>query len=100
MTNYISIQPITFSGLKNDFVVNAIKWNVTELTRGATSVKVICELINVSTETIPLKGPREVIKPYTSFSMDIPDNVLQAWGADDTVIDNFVLTYSPKFVKA
>jgi hypothetical protein len=103
MTDYFNIQPITFSELNGDFTVNAIKWKVLNLDRGITSAKVMCILINISTQTITLSNgqtqEREIIKYYTSFTMNIPNNILQAWGSDDTVIDNFVLTYSPKFIK-
>jgi hypothetical protein len=99
MRNYLKIQPITFSNLKGDFTVNAISWKVMNIEREATSAKVICNLVNY---TPPTNGQNknDFVAMYDSYIMDIPNNVLQAWGSDDSVIDNFVLTYSPKFIKA
>lgn len=36
---------------------------------------------------------------FEDFSIEIPNDVLQQWGSDDSVIDNHILTYSPLFEK-
>ena len=70
---------------------NAIYWAVT-LNRNITDAEVQCSLIFVTADG----GTKDLSE---NFSMVIPNSVLQSWGADDSVIDDFILTYSPLFVK-
>jgi hypothetical protein len=89
--NYLRIQEINFGELQEK-KANAIVWNVPYLMRNAMTAEINCSLIFVN----PDGG---TIESNYYFSMEIPENVLQAWGADDSVIDDFVLTYSPLFIK-
>jgi hypothetical protein len=92
MNTYLRIQEINFGELQEK-KANAIIWNVQSLMRGVTEAIVNCSLIYI----LPNNGG--TIESNYYFNMVIPDNILQAWGADDSVIDDFVLTYSPMFVK-
>jgi hypothetical protein len=89
--NYLRIQEINFGELQEK-TTNAIVWNVLSLMRNATEATVHCSLIFVNVDG-------STIDSNYHFSMEIPNNVLQSWGSDDSVIDDFVLTYSPLFVK-
>jgi hypothetical protein len=89
--NYLRIQEINFGELQEK-TANAIVWNVPNLMRNATEATVQCSLIFVNVD-----GSTSDSNYY--FSMEIPNNVLQSWGSDDSVIDDFVLTFSPLFVK-
>ncbi len=103
MGNYINIRPITFTTINGDFIANAIKWRVMNIERGATTAKLLCDLINIKKHTVTNFNGHEdvdVTTLYTSFSMDIPNEILQAWGDDDGLIDQFVLTYSHQFFEA
>jgi hypothetical protein len=81
------IEPITF-GVLDEFAANAIVWTVGTIERGANEAVVDCGLINLTEN-----GSTQV----HTFSLPIPNEVLQAWGEDDSVIDSLVLSYSPKF---
>jgi hypothetical protein len=70
---------------------NAIFWSVV-LNRNITNAEVNCSLIYVTDDG----GTKDLGEHFT---MIIPDSVLQSWGADDSVIDDLVLTYSPLFIK-
>ena len=104
---YLKIQPVTISTLEKDIVVNGIFWRCPDLTRGANSAKLLCELVYIpeTTGTTGTTGTTHTTIDMTfvptlySFVMDIPNSVLSIW-LDDSVIDTFVLTYSPKFIKA
>ena len=89
--NYLRIQEINFGELQEK-TANAIVWNVPNLMRNATEATVQCSLIFVNVDGSTLDS-------NYYFSMEIPNNVLQSWGSDDSVIDDFVLTFSPLFVK-
>lgn len=91
MPQYISINPIQFGELQEK-TANAIIWQVDGLMRGATEAIAHCSLIYVKSD-----GGSEYV---SSFNVTIDNATLQAWGSDDTVIDNKVLTYSPLFIKA
>lgn len=88
--NYISIQPIQFGELQEK-TANAITWQVNGLIRGATEAMADCSLIYVKSD-----GGSEYV---SSFYVNIDNETLQAWGSDDSVIDNVVLAYSPLFIK-
>jgi hypothetical protein len=62
------------------------------LNKNITNAEVICSLIFVTSDG----GTKDLGE---NFTMIIPDSVLQNWGADDSVIDDFILTYSPLFIK-
>jgi len=71
---------------------NAIIWEVSPLLRKSTQATVRCSLMYIDENDM-------VTDCYKNFSIEIPNDVLQSWGADDSVIDNLVLSYSPLFVK-
>lgn len=91
MENYIPIEPITF-GLTNQHQANAIVWQVNGLKRNATTATAVCSLVNITDGTFNRAMPEGM------FRVHIDNTTLQAWGADDSVIDNVVLAYSPLFV--
>jgi len=91
MNTYVKIQEINFGELQEK-KANAIIWTVSYLTRGITEATVNCSLIYVNPDG-------SSIESNYYFTMIIPNNILQSWGADDTIIDDFVLTYSPLFIK-
>ena len=88
--NYLRLQPFK-TGLLQEKDCNAIYWSVT-LNRNVSNPEILCSLIFVDADN----GTHD-LNEY--FTMNIPDSVLQSWGADDSVIDNFVLTYSSLFIK-
>lgn len=89
--NYLRIQEINFGELQEK-TANAIVWNVPNLMRNATEATVQCSLIFVNVDG-------STVDSNYYFTMEIPNDILQAWGSDDSVIDDFVLTFSPLFVK-
>ena len=91
MNNYLRIKEINFGELQEK-KANAIVWTVASLMRNMTEATINCALIYV------LNDGGSIESNYY-FSMTIPDTILQSWGADDSVIDDFVLTYSPLFQK-
>lgn len=86
--NYIKIKPIQFGELQEK-TANAITWQVNNLIRNAEEAIAYCGLIYIHPD-----GSSEHV---SSFMVTIDYNTLQAWGADDSVIDNKVLSYSPLF---
>jgi hypothetical protein len=103
MVNYLRIQPITLSGIIDDETVNAIFWSCQNLVRGGDKAKLLCEMVNISNQDYIDENGDSQIREFISntlfhFEMEIPKNILESW-LDDSVIDNFVLTYSPKFIK-
>jgi len=90
MVPYILIEPIQFGQLQEK-QANAIIWTVSPLMRGAESATAFCTLIwedgNGNTSHID------------SFDVEIDHTTLNNWGADDTVIDEVVLAYSPLFIR-
>lgn len=89
---YLKIQPITFGTLQEK-KANAIAWQVNALVRGATTAIAECGLVWINPDNSTLESGWQ-------FVVDIDNATLQAWGADDSVIDNVVLAYSPLFIKA
>jgi hypothetical protein len=89
--NYIRIQEIRFGTLQEK-VANAIIWNVQSLMRNQETAYANCSLIYV-------KEDGGTIEVGEYFTVEILNAVLQQWGADDSVIDNVVLAYSPLFIK-
>ena len=88
--NYLRLQPFK-TGTLQEKDCNAIYWSV-GLIRNITDAEVNCSLIYVTEDG----GTKDLNQ---NFTMIIPDAILQSWGADDSVIDDFVLTYSPLFIK-
>jgi hypothetical protein len=88
--NYLRLKSFK-TGQLQEKDCNAIYWTVT-LNRNITNAEVQCSLIFVDADN----GTRDLNQ---NFTMIIPDSVLQNWGADDSVIDDFVITYSPLFIK-
>lgn len=90
MNPYILIQPIRFGPLQ-EYEANAITWNIPQLQRGTTLAIAYCTLIweeGINTKYVP----------GSEFTVEIDNATLQAWGADDTVIDTKILEYSPLFI--
>lgn len=89
MQPYILIEPIQFGELQEK-QANAISWQIHGLLRGATGAVADCALIwEDNGNTIYVQG----------FSVQIDNATLQAWGSDDSVIDDAILAYSPLFVR-
>lgn len=91
MNYYLRIKEIRLGTLQEK-VANAIIWSVASLMRGQTSAYAQCSLIYVNAD-----GGTVEVGEY--FTVEITNDILQQWGADDTVIDDVVLAYSPLFVK-
>lgn len=89
--NYLRIKEINFGELQEK-KSNAIVWNISNLMKNSTSAEANCALIFV-------KPDGGTIESDYYFNMTIPNNILQSWGSDDSVIDDFILTYSPLFEK-
>ena len=90
MEPYILIEPIQFGELQVK-QANAILWTVSPLIRGAQSAIAACTLI--------LEDGNGNTKHVDMFDVEIDQTTLNNWGADDTVIDDAVLAYSPLFVR-
>lgn len=88
---YINIKPIQF-GEFQEKTANAITWTVGEIQRNAQSAIAFCGIINIKAD-----GSSEQV---STFIVNLDYDTLQAWGADDSVIDDVVLAYSPLFEKA
>lgn len=86
----ILIEPINYGELQEK-KANAISWNVNYLVRGAKTAHATCYLIWDD-------GNGNTVQ-NESFIVEIDEATLQSWGADDTVIDEVVLAYSPLFVR-
>lgn len=86
--SYLKIKAIQYGELQEK-TANAITWTVSNLDRNAQEAIAYCGLIYIHTD-----GSSEHV---SSFMVTIDYNTLQAWGADDSVIDNKVLSYSPLF---
>ena len=85
---YFKIQPINIGPLQEK-QANAITWQVNGIIRGATEAIAACALIWVNEDGSTLHAE--------SFQVPIDNATLQAWGADDSVIDNLILAFSPLF---
>lgn len=90
MNNYIKIQTITFGNLQEK-QANAITWTVGPIMRGATSAIAYCGLIWINQDESSIQ--------IDTFQVELDNATLQAWGSDDTVIDDAIINYSPLFVK-
>lgn len=93
---YLKIQPIQIQNFGQPTkTANAITWTCPGLDRNATSARVFCELSYIDpAET----EPKDFYPVQHSFVMEIPKSILDIW-LDDSVIDDFVLTYSTDFIK-
>ena len=89
MQPYILIEPINFGELQEKRA-NAITWTVSPLIRGAELAYVQCSLI-----WIDENGSKQI----ATFNFEVNQTTLNAWGSDDTIIDNAVLSYSPLFIR-
>lgn len=90
MEPYILIEPIQFGELQEKRA-NAITWTVSPIVRGAEFAIAQCALIWEN-------GPTDT-RQIDMFNVEIDHTTLNNWGADDTVIDEVVLAYSPLFVR-
>lgn len=94
---YLKIQPIQISNFgKQPKTVNAITWNCSSLERNTSSAILFCELAFIDPQDAEEK---DFYPTHHTFTMEVPKEVLDLWG-DDSVIDDFVLTYSSDFIKA
>lgn len=89
MANYFKIKPIIFGELQEK-QANAITWQVSNISRGADSAIAYCGLIWINSDGSSIQSD--------TFQVEIDNQTLQNWGADDSVIDNIVLNYSPLFI--
>lgn len=101
MSNFLKIKPIYYVATDVYPYANAIMWSCNDLCRNATTAKLNSDLINVTVRTEIDNNGNTLVYDYISpsllsFEMEIPYDILQAWGPD-SVIDDFVLTYSPDF---
>ena len=87
---YFKIKPITFGQLQEK-QANAITWQVNGLIRGAIEAYATCGLIWINPDGSSVQAD--------TFNVPIDNATLQSWGADDSVIDDVVLAYSPLFEK-
>lgn len=86
--NYISIKPIQFGELQEK-TANGITWTVGSIQRNASDAVAYCGLIYVHPD-----GSSEQV---ATFNVPIDNAHLQMWGADDSIIDEVVMAYSPLF---
>jgi len=88
--NYLKLLPFRIGTLQEKNC-NAIYWSIT-LNRNITDAEIKCSLLYADADG----GTHDLNE---NFTMIVPNSVLQSWGADDSVIDDFVCTYSPLFIK-
>lgn len=93
LKTYLRIQPIQIPYFGGSKTANAISWSCSTLERGATSARLFCELVNIDDNNLS-----DFYPTVHGFSMEVPNNILQNW-LDDSIIDDFVLTYSSDFIK-
>jgi len=86
--NHLLINEFTFGEL-NEKKANAITWAI-NVQRGTNEAVANCGLLFVD---------GNASSQVHTFDVVIDNETLQAWGEDDSVIDNKVLAYSPNFVK-
>ena len=86
----LKISTITFGELQ-EHSANAITWEI-KVQRGAEVATAICSLVTVHEDGSSIQSPKY-------FEVQIPKEVLQLWGKDDSVIDEVILKYSPMFQK-
>ena len=102
MEYFFKIKPYTVPNDQGYGFANAITWMINDVYRGCNEATAYCNLLNVSTWDIPDNSGGTTTSFYISpslmsFEMIVPYSVLNSWGADDTVIDDYVLTYDPNF---
>lgn len=90
MQSYLLIEPIRFGELQEK-QANAITWTVSPLIRGAEFAIAQCALI--------WEDGNGNTRQVDAFNIELDQQTLNNWGADDTVIDDAVLAYSPLFIK-
>jgi len=90
MLPYILIEPIQFGQLQEK-QANAITWTVSPLIRGAQSATAFCGLI--------WEDGNGNTRHVDEFTVELDHTTLNNWGADDTVIDEAILAYSPLFAR-
>jgi hypothetical protein len=101
MSNYLKIKPIYSVATDVYPYANAIMWACNDLYRSAASARLNCDLVNVAVRNEIDSEGNTLIYDYVSpsllsFEMEIPNDILTSWGPD-SVIDDFVLTYSTDF---
>jgi hypothetical protein len=101
MSTYLKIKPIYSVATDVYPYANVIMWTCNDLYRNAITGKLNCDLINMTVKTEIDNDGNTIVYDYLSpslmsFEMEVPYDILEAWGPD-SVIDDFVLTYSPDF---
>jgi len=101
MSNFLKIKPVYSVATDVYPYANAIIWVCYDLYRNGTSAKLNCNLVNITVRTEIDSEGNTLIYDYISpsllgFEMEIPYDILEVWGPD-SVIDDFVLTYSSDF---
>lgn len=84
---YFLIQPVTIN--TTPFVelsVNAIRWVVGSIPRGAETTELNVTLMNINSDN-------EITDMIYSYVLFIPKNILDVW-LDDSVIDDFIISES------
>jgi hypothetical protein len=102
MENYFKIKPYIVPNDLGYGFANAIAWTVQDIYRGAEEAVAYCNLLKIYQQEVPDGSGGTITTNFISpslmdFQMTIPHPVLNSWGADDTVIDDFVLTYDSNF---
>lgn len=83
--NYFNIQPITINTSPFETsTANAVKWLVSYLERSANTAQCTCKLLYIGTD----EG-----KELYTWTIDIPEDVLNQW-LDDSVIDDYICSTS------
>jgi hypothetical protein len=85
--NYFSIEPITINLTPFETSsADAIRWEISNIERGATSAVVSCFLID----------SRSVDRSFYTWNLIIPQDTLSQWSPNQTdyVIDNFIVNSS------
>jgi hypothetical protein len=101
MADFLKIKPVYSVATDVYPYANAIMWICNDLYRNSTTAKLNCDLVNITVKTEIDNEGNTVVYDYMSpsllsFEMEIPYEILEIWGPD-SVIDDFVLTYSPEF---
>ena len=101
MSNFLKIKPVYSVSTEIYPYANALMWSCNNLYRNSTTANLNCDLVNITTITeIDNEGNTHVLDYISpsllSFEMEIPHEILDNWGPD-SVIDDFVLTYSSEF---
>ncbi len=101
MSSYLKIKPVSVSPDYGYDTANAIYWVVPNLGRGDIIATIICDLVYISYIPGTDENGNPTLSPLVSpslqnFEMIADETLLNSWGPD-SVIDDYVLTYDPRF---